>query len=187
MPPLTSPNTGLYTIGRGVLSIGEWSGTVAPASYSDVGNCPSFTLEPTEQVLEHFSSRTAAKLQDEEAITQSGYTLVFNLDETSVKNMQMFLKGSLGAANIIYANQNLTQRYAIKFVSDNAKGPNYKFEFWKVKLAPQGAFNLIGDEWSTMSFTGKGFSDIANHASSPMFTMTFATTTTTTTTTTTAP
>ena len=69
--------------------------------------------------------------------------------------------------------------FAVKFVSDNPAGPNETWEFWRCKLSPGGAFSLIGDEWSLLSFTAEGLADITNHSTSPYFTVTFETTTTT--------
>jgi len=97
--------------------------------------------------------------------------------------LQMFLKATLSGGNVLFANTALENEYAVKFVSDNAAGPEEKWEFWRVKLSPGGAFGLISEEWATMEFTGEGLADTANHPTSPYFTVTFNTTTTTTTTT----
>jgi len=182
----TAHSTLLYTLGRGILTIGEWTGVTPPAGggYYDVGNCPSFSVEVTEEKLEHFSYRSGTRVKDKEVSLETGYTVSFQLDEVSVKNLKNFLKGVLSGENILYANQNLDQEFALKFVSDNPVGPDQKWEFWRCKLSPDGALSLIGDEWLTLSFTAEGLADSENHASSPHFTVTFATTTTTTTTTT---
>lgn len=42
---------------------------------------------------------------------------------------------------------------AIRFVADNAYGANRDFYFPYVKLAPDGDYNLKGDDWQVMSFT----------------------------------
>lgn len=182
--PKTSPHVDNYMIGKGILSIAKWANGTAGA-YADVGNCPKFEYEMTEQTLDHFSSRGGMKEQDQETIIQVGYTLSFTLDEVSVENLRMFLKGSLNGTHKINANQTPNMEYALKFVADNPVGPNVTYEFWKAKLTPSGAFSLISDEYTSMSFTGKGLADKTGHASSPFFDATFATTTSTTTTTTT--
>jgi len=182
MPPLTTPNTGNYMIGRGILSIAAISGGTV-GSYTDVGNCPKFEMEITEQTVEHYSSREGTKLLDQEITIQVGYTVNFSLDEVSIKNLQMFLAATNPSQNELRANMNTAARYALKFISNNAVGPNMKYEFHKVKLTPQGAFSLIGDEVAMISFTGKGLADTTGHSTSPYLTVTWATTTTTTTTT----
>lgn len=182
MPVRTPPSVDNYMIGKGSLAIAPWNGGVI-GTYSDVGNCPRFDFEMTEQSIEHFSSRQGTKEQDAEVVIQTGYTVNFTLDEISVENLRMFMKATLSGTRILYANQNTSQYYALRFVSDNPTGPNTKFEFWKCKITPNGAFSLISDEFTSMSFSGKGLSDKAGHSTSPFFTATFDTTTSTTTTT----
>jgi len=181
--PKVSPSVDNYMIGKGILSIAKITGGT-PGTYADVGNCPKFEFDMTEQVVEHKSSRSGTLEQDAEAVIESGYTVSFTLDEVSVENLRMFMKATLSGTKILYANQNAQQMYALKFVSDNPVGPNAKYEFWKCKLTPNGAFSLISQEYTSMSFTGKGLSDRTGHAESPFFTATFDTTTTSTTTTT---
>ena len=180
MPITANPSTTLYTLGKGVLEIAEWNGS--PGAYADVGNCPSMNVLVEEEVLEHYSSRSGTRVKDKEVTLEVGYTAEFDLDEVSVNNLKMFLRGTLSATgHKIHAAQALATEYAVKFTSDNAAGPNEIWEFWKAKIKPRGAFSLIGEDWSTMEFTLEGLADTANHATSPYFDVTFVTTTTTTT------
>ena len=179
--PISSPSTALFQLGRGILKIGKWSGTTAPTwpgDYTDIGNCPSFEVEVTEETIDHYSSRTAGNVKDKTVITQSGYTLTFDLDEISMFNMQMYIKASK-SNNVLHANQVMDAEYALHFQSDNTTGLNEKWEFWRVKLSPNGSFGVISDDWAKLSFSGEGLADTANHATSPYFDVTFATTTTT--------
>lgn len=182
--PGTNPSTTLYTLGRGVLEIAPWSGATPPSigDYVDVGNCPKFDVEISEDELDHYSSRAGLKTLDKTVTLQAGYTATFDLDEVSVANMARFLRGTL-AGNVIHALTALTKEYALKFTTDNPAGEDQTWELWRCKLTPGGAFSLIGDDWSKMSFTAKGLADVANHASTPYFDVTWVTTTTTTTTT----
>jgi len=177
--PASSPSTTLYTLGRGIVSIAAWNGETPPGTLDDVGNCPRFEVEVTEETLDHYSSRGGAREKDKKVVVETGYNLNFDLDEFSTANLAMFLKGSI-SGNVISANTVLDKQYAVKFVSDNPAGPNETWEFHKCNLSPGGALNLISEEWSLMSFTGEGLADKANNATSPYFNVTFATTTTTT-------
>lgn len=177
----SAPSVDNYAIGKGILSIGEWSGTTPPGSYVDLGNAPSIEVEPTVERLPHYSSRAGFKTKDKNPITQTEYNVNFDLDEISAVNLNKFLLGTLSGTNIVQALQGANKEFALKFVSDNPLGPNQTWEFHKVTLSPNGAMQLIGDEWMTMSFTGEGLSDVANNADSPYITVTFVTTTTTTT------
>ncbi len=182
--PLTPPNTSLYTLGKGIVSIEIWNGATPPSDpYVDVGNSPSFEVEVTEELLDHFSSRSGARTKDKTVILETGYTLNFELDEIAMTNLQIYLKATLSGVNVLLANTVLDAEYAIKFVADNPAGPNETWVFWRAKISPNGAFSLIAEEWSSLSFTAEGLSDVANNPTSSYFTVTYATTTTTTTTT----
>ena len=184
----THPNTELYALGKGRLAIALWSDTDGPndtTDFVDVGNCPSFEIEPVVEKLEHFSSRSGARVKDKIVVVERKYTLTFELDEISSANMAKFMLGTISGAEV-RGLMKLDAEYAVKFISDNVTGRNYTVRFWKVNLNPNGAFQLIGDEWMTMSFTGEGLSDSTNHATSPYYTFTFTTTSTTSSTTSTS-
>lgn len=184
MPTPTSPSTALYVLGRGILSMGVWSGTTPPtdpSGYSDVGACNRLELEVTEEKLDHFSRRTETRKKDKIVTLETGYNISFTLDEISVTNLSRFLRGTVGSNKRIYANQSAGAEFAIKFVSDNAVGLNSIWTFWKVRLAPGAVLGLIADEWLGLQFNGEGLADEANHASSPFFDVWVMTTTTTTT------
>ena len=185
MPVSSNPSTKLYTLGKGVITIAEYDDNGVLGTYVDVGNAPEFSLELSEEKIEHYSSRSGAKRKDAEVTIQVGYMINFVLDEFSVANLAKFLRGTLVGTYQITANTALTKQYAVRFTSDNAHGPNQIWNFHKCTLKPNGALNLISDEWNTMPFTGEGLDDTENHATSPYFTVDFQTTTTTTTTSTT--
>ena len=182
---MPSPHsTDNYAIGKGILYVGEWTGTNPPADpggFTDMGNCSSIEVEPTVERLAHYSSRTGFRTKDKNPIIQSDYTVNFDLDEVAAVNLNKFLMGTLSGVNVVQALQAADQEFALKFISDNPLGPNQTWKFHRCTLAPNGALNLIGEEWMVMSFTAEGLSDVANNADSPYFTVTFVTTTTTTT------
>lgn len=168
-----------YTIGKGILSIAEWTTTTPPSTFVDLGNAPSVEMQPTVERLPHYSSRSGMKSKDKNPIIQTEYSINFSLDEPAAMQMNIFLMGSL-AGNVISGLQGTNKEYSLKFVSDNPLGKNNTWLFHKVTLAPNGPVQLIGDEWMTMDFTGEGLADVLNNASSPFFNVTYATTTTTT-------
>lgn len=55
----------------------------------------------------------------------------------------------------------------LRFVSDYPEGPNMVFTAWKVNLSPDGDTAFIGDDWSTMQFTGEILADEENHPTTP--------------------
>jgi hypothetical protein len=169
-------STDLYVVGKGIVTIAEWSGG-AIGTYYDVGNCPSFQVEPVVENLPHYSHRSGYRTKDKNPVINTEYTLTFDLDEFSASNMMKILIGNLssgfGKAMVIHALQATTKEFAIKFTSDNPTGPDQVWDFWKVSLRPAGPIQLIGDEWLVMNFTGEGLADTALHPVSPYFDVDF--------------
>jgi len=190
MPVLEAHDAQLYTLGSGILYIDAWSGATPPSfpPSTDVGNCPDFSLEPTKEVLEHFSSRSGAKTLDKEATLRKGFTATITLDEFSVNNLKMFMMATLttikGGAQRLDILQASDVEYAVYFLSDNEEGPDYKVFLPRCKLSPNGALGFISDDWNTMIMTAKGLADETNSPDYPLGYVEFVTTTTTTTTTT---
>ncbi|MDA3788077.1 MAG: hypothetical protein PF503_06245 [Desulfobacula sp.] len=205
---MTAPHsTGNYVpSGRGIMYIAPWSGDTpptypgtAPSQYPtakdiieelgdfvDVGNAPSFDIEPVTENRPHISSRSGLNFKDFNPITTLEYNLNFSLDEIAAVNLNMFLLGELDATSGIIAGlSGAGKEYAVVFIGNNPIGPNANSYFRKVTIKPNGPFQLIGDEYLTMTYLGEGLADSANHAASPYFDYKFVTTTTTSTTTTT--
>lgn len=55
----------------------------------------------------------------------------------------------------------------LRFVSDNPAGGDQELQIWRVSLTPSGDTAMIGDDWSTLGFTGEILKDEVGHASSP--------------------
>jgi len=170
----TSPSTALYTLGRGALYVAAWDGVTPPAigDFEDVGDCQEFTVEVTEEKLEHFTRRSGTRNKDRVVTLESGYELSFILNESSVNNLKRYLRGTLEGTNTIQANTALTAEFALRFITDNATGPNELWEFWKLELSPNGSMNLLSDEWRAIPFSGTGLADSANKPNSPFFNVT---------------
>jgi len=186
MPVPSGYDTELYTLGRGVIWLAAWSGSVAPVlgAYKDVGNAPDFSLEPTEEVLDHFSSRSGKKTKDKQTTLESGATALFTIDSISVENFRLFLSGTTDTrGTTISLNTSLSAEYGLRFISANAEGQNYRLELWKCRIRAGGAYGFISEDWGSLSYTAEVLSDSTNHATSEFGDLTFVTTTTTSTTT----
>jgi len=55
----------------------------------------------------------------------------------------------------------------MRFVSDNEVGTNLEAKMWRVKLQPDGEVAMIGDDFSTLTFTGEMLDDALNHPDAP--------------------
>ena len=181
--PQPTPDVDNYMIGKGVLLIALHTDNNVDGDFIDVGNCPRFEYELTEQSVVHRSSRNRVVEEDAEYVIQTGYSVNFTLDEFAIHNLKLFLRANLYGVNHLHAGQDITSRFALRFVSNNSAGPDIRYDFHKCKLSPNGAMSLISDDYSTMSFTGKGLADRVNFPQSPLFDATFANVSTTTSTT----
>lgn len=150
-----------YVLGRGVVSIGAWSGTSYPGSLTSIGNCPEVSITLEEETLEHFSSQSGIQVKDKVATLSMGYTINIQTDEWTDANLARFFRGTVNAAtasddayiDILSATDT---EYAVKFVSANPVGPNIVLYCWRVKLTPGGDLGLISQEWGVMTYEGEG-------------------------------
>ena len=55
----------------------------------------------------------------------------------------------------------------LRFVSDNPAGNQQELEIWRCSLTPSGDTAMIGDDWSTLGFTGEILKDETGHPDSP--------------------
>lgn len=55
----------------------------------------------------------------------------------------------------------------LRFVSDNPAGGDQELEVWRCSLTPSGDTAMIGDDWSTLGFTGEILKDETGHPDSP--------------------
>jgi hypothetical protein len=117
--------------------------------------------------------------RDAYPVIQAGYSVSFECDEIASANLQRFLLATRVGQDI-RMHQDPNALYALKFVSDNPIGINYRWVFHKCAITPNGAMALIGEEWMTMAFTAEGLADRVNSAASPYATITVVSTTTTT-------
>ena len=196
---MTKPHsTSLYVpSGRGIIYVAKWNGTTPPeyptnikngllGDFIDIGNAPSFEVEPSTEKRPHYSSREGINLKDLNPITTLEYSINFTLDEIAAKNLEMFLLGDYDeSTGIIKGLQNADAEYAIIFVSNNPIGPQSEGYFRRCSISPNGPFQLIGNDYLVLSYTAEGLADVENNSSSPYFDYKIKTTTTTSTTTTT--
>jgi hypothetical protein len=57
----------------------------------------------------------------------------------------------------------------LRFVSDNPVGTQQELQIWRTSLTPSGDTAMIGDDWSTLSFSGEILKDETGHPDSPYY------------------
>jgi len=162
----TSHDVDLYTIGKGILKFDRFDEDGLPTGLRDLGNAPNFSLAPTEDTLEHYSSREGIDVLDWERAIKRKIMGKFTLDEYDRENLRIALFGELGtyAIHLLTAGNILGR---LDFVGTNDVGPKYHVELWNIKLKPTSDVNLVSAELASIDFELTVQNDEANHPASP--------------------
>ncbi|GAG09359.1 unnamed protein product, partial [marine sediment metagenome] len=70
---------------------------------------------------------------------------------------------------MIKALSETTTEGFMRFVSDNPVGTQQELQIWRASLTPSGDTAMIGDDWSTLAFSGEILKDETDHPDSPYF------------------
>jgi hypothetical protein len=164
----TAHSTELYTLGKGVLSFNRLDENGDPTSLLDLGNAPNFTLTPTIETIDHFSSREGLKKKDLTRNLSIGLTAKFTLEEYDINNLAMALLATIDGAtlNLMMAAGGLIEGL-LDFVGDPSAGPKYHVQLWKVSLKPTSEVAFISDDWGKIDFEAEIESDDVAHPDNP--------------------
>ena len=77
-----------------------------------------------------------------------------------------YTKGALTYQKVAAFKQTQVEGF-LRFVSDNPAGIQQELQIWRVSLTPSGDTSMIGDDWSTLAFTGEVLKDELGHPTSP--------------------
>lgn len=91
-----SPQTRNYLYGKGEL----FFRAEGSEGYDHLGNAPAFTINLTEEKLEHFSSMSGTKTKDLQLVTQKGASVAFTLEEFTLGNLLRAFKGATAATQM---------------------------------------------------------------------------------------
>jgi hypothetical protein len=166
MAELNAHDTGLYSIGKGILQFDRLDADGLPTGLRDLGNAPNFSLTPTADTLEHFSSREGVDTLDWERDVKRKINGKFTLDEYDRENLRIALMGEADTYSIHLLTASNIQGM-LDFVGSNEVGPKYHVELWSVKLKPVSEVNFISGEIGTVDFEFTVQDDAANHPDSP--------------------
>jgi hypothetical protein len=159
-------STDLYTIGKGIMQFDRQDADGLSTGLRDLGNAPNFALSPSEDTIEHYSSREGVDTLDWERAIKRKIGGKFTLDEFDPENLRLALFGETGAfsINLMTAGNILGM---LDFVASNDVGPKYHVELWVVKLKAVSEVNFISAELATVDFEFTVQNDEANHPDSP--------------------
>lgn len=159
-------DTDLYTIGKGIVYFDRLDSSGLPTGMVDIGNAPSFILTPTIEKLKHYTSREQIKKVDKVVNLSIGITAKFTLDEYDIDNLAMALLGEVSGTTLTLLAANQVEGH-LRFVGNNACGPNYTINLWYTILQCNSDIPFISDEWALMEFEAEVQDDADNHPLSP--------------------
>lgn len=91
--------------------------------------------------------------------------------EATVPPVEFVVEVDYTSATVSYtqiqAFKNTQMEGELRFVSDNPAGTQMELQVWRVALSPAGDTSFIGDDWSTLGFTGEVLKDAVGHPDSP--------------------
>lgn len=151
---MVSPQTKWYLLGKGFILIkpdGE-------DNYYHAGNCPAFSIKPSADVLEHFSSMEGIAEKDDTVIRQKSGEVKMTLEEYTARNISLLMLGDVDeddyGVETIELFSATSKTCSIIFYATNQKGPRWKVTLPKVTFNPSNELQLIGTEYGKMELTG---------------------------------
>jgi len=119
-------------------------------------------------------------------VAGTDYEVSTDLKDDVIGRIKILEGGSISEGDVLhidydYAEVTYTEIQAfansqiegkLRFVSDNPAGEDQELEIWRVSLTPSGDTAMIGDDWSTLGFTGEVLKDETGHPDSPYFNIT---------------
>jgi hypothetical protein len=152
-PSLTSPNTGNYVVGKGIVTFKR----EGEADFVDMGNCSAMEFTPGITFLDHFSSREGVKTKDLSIVLEKTGEIVITLDEWTSSNLALALLGTKNDAavggptvDIFSAN---TINGELKYTATNDVGPKWDLWFYNVSIKPSGKIGPISGEFGQLEIT----------------------------------
>jgi len=143
----TSPNVLNYSIPKGIVYFTPDS----TGTEQDLGNCPSLTLTPDVEELEHVSSRSGISSVDRTLTVKKTMTGNMILDEITPYNLNLALLGDSIVSNSesnsefgIFANASVAGR--IRLVGQGDIGNRINLVLPSVTIKPSAAIPFIGDD-----------------------------------------
>lgn len=149
-PKLSSPSTGNYRIGKGILAFKR----EGAASFRDLGNCISAHIASANEFLEHFSSREGVKKKDLEVVVKQGATFAMTLEEFTAENLALMALGDANEAAVggptieLFAQTSIIGE--LRITATNDVGPRVDAHLFRVSIKPTGDLGFIEDEWGNM-------------------------------------
>jgi hypothetical protein len=172
-----SPNEGNLTIGKGEL----WVKPFGSGTYESMGYCTEVTMETEVEKLAFYDPTQELRSKVKEVTIESNMTVTLTANEITRKNIAKYTQGQV-SGDQVYFLEGVTNEYTLKYITNNPAGPNATYFWHRGTFSPNGAQNLISEEFGSLQIQFEVLNDATNNPTNPMGYVQFTTTTTTTTT-----
>lgn len=90
----------------------------------------------------------------------AGDTMLVDYTAAALLTTAVLPKVTIGTSPVIEGS--------LRFVADNATGPKWHAEFWKLSFQGDGAVGFISDDWGQFKIKAEVLSDSSNHPTEPL-------------------
>lgn len=153
----TGHSTDNYYEGKGIVYLAPvgtaFNVTTPGASWRDIGNVPVFSIAPTVEKRDHYSSRAGKRTKDKTWVIEQGGTIRMVMEDFNAANLALVLMGT-PVAGVAPADNEFTVEifkateleFALMFIGKNDIGPKCNILLPKISFTPQGELGFISDE-----------------------------------------
>jgi hypothetical protein len=148
--PSTPPNVANYFIGRGNV----YTAAVDSTSWAHIGNCPKFSVAPSMDILQHFSSTAAGgRVLDDSQLNTKSCKLTINCDELHAESLMLALGATDMGSGLYRMKSDIIYR-AVKLEGTNSKGPKVQVILPKVLFRTESDIDFIGEAYMSLPLVG---------------------------------
>lgn len=148
----TPPNVNNLSLFKGII---KWKAAGA-GSYSDLGECLSFTTSIDAQTLPYNSRRHSSRIPVKTVTLGKTMTVGLTMSEFADSNLELWSMGeSNGSPNVIDIGTASEVRGALRYIGTNEVGQTFQVDLYDVLLTPNGDLEWLTDnDWSEMQLQG---------------------------------
>lgn len=148
----TPPNVDNLSLFKGII---KWM-PVGAGSYSDLGECLSFTTSMEAETLTYQSRRHSSRIPVKTVTLGKTMTVGITMSEFAADNLELWSMGETGGSpGVITIGTAAEVRGALRYIGTNEVGQTFQVDLYDVLLVPNGDLEWLSDaDWSEMQLTG---------------------------------
>lgn len=148
----TPPNVANLSLFKGII---KWKPAGA-GSYSDLGECLSFTTSMDAETLVYNSRRHSSRIPVKTVTLGKTMSVGITMSEFADSNLEIWSMGeSGGSPGVIEIGTAAEVRGALRYIGTNEVGPTFQVDLYDVLLTPNGDLEWLADtDWSEMQLSG---------------------------------